>query len=161
MKRSARTAGIALSVLLCLVAAGAVALVLMGAGPYLLMYLLGLQEDWQIAASVAITWFMALVPIIAAVCTLARAVARRGDSAAGIALGVAAYPAVCLALVLLTPESLMEVRWIGFAHGFVAIPVALGVAAVWGLIRLESRRGTVALGGDVTQLAVPRWRPNC
>ena len=157
MRAAARTAGIALSVLLCLVAVGTVTLVVMGAGPYLLMYLLGPQEDWQMIAAVVAAWFTALAPIIATVCAVAHAAVRRGDSTAGIMLGVAAYPALCLGLVLLTPESLMEVRWIGYVHGFVAVPVALGVAVVWALIRLGGRLGAVRPAADV----VPRWRPNC
>ncbi|MDO8847657.1 MAG: hypothetical protein Q7W51_04640 [Coriobacteriia bacterium] len=159
MRPGAQTAGITLAVLLCLVTAGIVALVVMGAGPYLLIFLLGLREDWQMIAAVAATWFIALAPIIAAVCVVARAVALRGESTAGIMLGVAAYPALCLALVLLTPESLMEVRWIGLAHGFVAIPVALGVAVIWALIRPGGRLGAVRPGTDVATAAVPRWRP--
>ena len=46
-----------------------------------------------------------------------------------------ALAAACLALVILTPESWMEARWIGFGHGIVAAPTAIGVAVMWTLIR--------------------------
>lgn len=159
MRQAAHTAAIALAVLACLVVAGTVAQVVMGAGPYLLMFLLDLQADWQITAAVAVAWFVALAPIIVGVCAVAHAVVRRGDSVAGIMLGVAAYPAACVALVILTPESWMETRWIGFGHGIVAVPMAIGVAVVWALIRPARLKWADANRRTEGVAPAPRWRP--
>lgn len=72
---------------------------------------------------------------------------------------MAAYPAACLALVLLTPETWMEARCIGFGHGIVAVPVAIGVALTWAVVRpagpIWSGLGRGADGVAPTR----RWRP--
>ncbi len=158
MRSLRSTVGLAALVLVCLAAAGTVAASLMAAGPYLLMHLFRLQKDWQISVAVAAVWFLALAPIIAAVCGVACAVDRRGGSTTGLMLGVAAYPAVCLAFVVLAPESWIDVRWIAFAQEFVAIPVAIGIAVTWALIRPRGT-GIVRPTDSLAPDRAVRWRP--
>jgi hypothetical protein len=114
----------------------------------------------QAAQTAGIALSALLCLIVAVVCAITRAVALRGGSVWGIMFGVAAYPAACVALVVLTPESWEELRWIGFGHGFVAVSVALGVAIVWALIRSGgSRVPSAARSAATTATTASRWRP--
>lgn len=158
MKRTVQTAGIAVSVLVCLTVAGTVAMTIMAAVPYLLIYLLRLQHDWQMNLAARMTHLATLALLIAVTCTVARATARRGGNVAGIMIGVAAYPLACVASVLLTPPTWMEVRWFGTVHGLVALPIAIGVAMVWPFIRPRTGTGGAAVTCAARPVPTP-WRP--
>lgn len=166
--RVVRIVGTALLVILGLGLVGAAVQFVQLGLPYLVIYLLGIENTDAMNALGCGIWLLGPMLVGAAICGVAGACRRLTYERAGVWVGVIAYPVLCVAMFVAAPSAGSWVGAIGYTSSFVAIPMSLGMGLVWLLMRIWSRRVASdgrcerAAGVDrVTGRAAPepRWRP--
>lgn len=136
--------------------------------PYLVIYLLGIEDTGTMNAVGCGMWLFGPMLVGAALCAIARACSRLKYDRVGAGIGVIAYPVLCVAMFLTSPSAGSWVGALGYASSFVAVPMSLGIGLAWLLTRMHGRRAarTVcverAAEPDCRRdglVATPRWRP--
>ena len=166
--RIVKIIGTALLVLVGLGVVGAAVQFVQLGLPYLVIYMLGIEDTGTMNAVGCGMWLFGPLLAGAAICAIARACGRLKYDRFGVAIGVIAYPLATVGAFLAAPSAGSWVGALGYTSSFVAIPMSLGIGLAWLLTRMHGRRtaGQVCVEpsrgpecGRDGAVTTPRWRP--